>query len=322
MENENQNKKNINGFLIALLLVIVLFLLGIMGYAYYTKDMVPKNKIVQLFSSTTQDTNFNDTQIVEQEKYTSKADNLDEINTIDKQKDKIYSSAEESIEEEPSVKNDFLKKMALSQKDNDERLARGEESIEEESSVKNDFLKKMALSQKDNDARLARGEESIEEESSVKNEFLKKMALSQKDNDDMIISESGKKLKDVTQKDRLKYKTYTCTKFKKGSINVPKVCKNELYSFLDKYKDKAQEFEIIGMVDNAEFKLIRNLEEVYGSTEVKEVKKYVQIGLSRQRVIEVTWLAREYLKKGTKIKPVNYTVHNNNRRGFVIRAYY
>lgn len=156
-----------------------------------------------------------------------------------------------------------------------------------------------------------------------KKELLQKTALMQKDLDEQIIDDTKQRTMENTSiTDRTKFKTYTCKSFVKGSIVTPSSCKKELYQFLDKHKEKAKEFEVIGMVDKTEFKLIQNLEDVYGSSEVKEVKKYVQIGLSRQRVIEVTWLARQYLPKNTPIGAVNYTVYSNNKRGFVIRAYF
>lgn len=154
------------------------------------------------------------------------------------------------------------------------------------------------------------------------NLLLKKTALIQKDQDEITIKGNVQQAKQQKLTNRSKYKTYTCKDFQKGSIVVPKSCKQELYRFLDKYQSTTKEFEVIGMVDHTEFKLIRNLEDVYGTSEVKEVKKYVQIGLSRQRVIETTWLIKEYLETANKIGAVNYTVYSNNKRGFVVRAYY
>lgn len=151
--------------------------------------------------------------------------------------------------------------------------------------------------------------------------LLEKTALMQKEKDLQIIEES-EKLKLETTDTPKNYKTYTCKSFEHGSIVVPSECKKNLYEFIDKHKTTAKFFELIGMVDGSEFKLIRKLEDVYGSSEVKEVKKYVQIGLSRQRVIEITWLANEKLKDDVALNIVNYTIHTDDKRGFIIRAYY
>jgi len=158
---------------------------------------------------------------------------------------------------------------------------------------------------------------------SKQQDFLKKTAKMQKDLDEQIIQENGEKsIQTKRVSDRSKFKTYTCKSFQKGSINVPASCKKALYKFLDRYKKDAKEFELIGMVDETEFKLIQSLEDVYGTDEVTRVKKYVQVGLSRQRVIETTWLVKERLKKSIKVGAVNYTVYSGNKRGFVIRAYF
>lgn len=154
-------------------------------------------------------------------------------------------------------------------------------------------------------------------------EFLKKTAKMQKDLDAQLIQENNEFITQKSKRDeQSNFKTYTCKSFQKGSINVPNSCKKALYKFIDKYKTQAKGFEVIGMVDKTEFKLIQNLEDVYGNDEVKRVKKYVQIGLSRQRVIETTWLVKERLQNGKKIGAVNYTVYSKNKRGFVIRAYF
>lgn len=171
-------------------------------------------------------------------------------------------------------------------------------------------LEKEQLSQKINDIAQANSNEDL----------LQKTALMQKENDEMIMS--GTQIAEEKEKISKQYKTYTCKSFEKGSILVPKSCKKELYAFLDTYKTQAHKFEVIGMVDDTEFKLIRNLEDVYGSSEVKEVKKYVQIGLSRQRVIETTWLAKQHINNAVKVSAVNYTVYSDDKRGFVIRAYF
>lgn len=124
--------------------------------------------------------------------------------------------------------------------------------------------------------------------------------------------------------DKTNYKTFTCKSFEAGGIVIPSSCKQELFSFLETNKD-AKLLEIIGLVDNMEFRLIKNLEEVYGKQKIKDIKKYVQRGLSRQRVVEMTWLIKEFSnkkKKNFNLNAVNYTLYSKNKRGFVIKAYY
>lgn len=122
------------------------------------------------------------------------------------------------------------------------------------------------------------------------------------------------------KKSNLSFNTYTCKDLGSGSVKISKKCKKELYSFLDKNK-KSDAFEVIGMVDNQDFKLINTLKDVYGEKRIKHLSKYSQIGLSRQRVIEATWLIRQHLGKHKNITTVNYTVNSKDKKGFVIRAY-
>ncbi len=128
-----------------------------------------------------------------------------------------------------------------------------------------------------------------------------------------------------TEIDKDKYKTYTCKSFEAGGIVIPQSCKKELFQFLDSHQD-SKLFEIIGLVDNTEFRLIKNLEEVYGKEKIKDIKKYVQRGLSRQRVVEMTWLIKEHFRKlgndEFKLNAVNYSLYSKDKRGFVIKAYY
>jgi len=117
-----------------------------------------------------------------------------------------------------------------------------------------------------------------------------------------------------------KSQTYTCTTLSSSSEYITKICKKELLNFLDKNKD-AKRFEVIGLIDYQEFKLIEKLEDVYGKNRVGNLAKYAQTGLSRARVIEATWAVREHLGKKVVIAPVNYTITKKNKRGFVIKAY-
>jgi hypothetical protein len=125
--------------------------------------------------------------------------------------------------------------------------------------------------------------------------------------------------------DKTNYKTYTCKTFDPAGISIPKACKKSLFTFLDTNKN-AKLFEIIGLVDDKEFRLIKNLEDVYGVKKIKNIKKYVQRGLSRQRVIEMTWLIKEHFHnlgdEYFKLNAVNYTLYSKNKRGFVIKAYF
>ncbi len=230
MHNITEGKEDFKGLIIIGLTMMIVILLGGVGYIYKTKKIVPKNSIAPSIPTTETSSVDNNLPSDIQENYILKSTHIQELHKIKKEKELLEKDLEDII-------------------------------------------------------------------------------------DNTIHSNA------VT--DHLQFKTYTCKSFQKGSIAVPRSCEKSLYKFLDTYKHKAKKFEIIGMVDRSEFKLIQKVEDVYGPTaEVKEIKKYVQIGLSRQRVIETTWLAKQYLPKYAIINPVNYNLYNNDKRGFVIRAYF
>lgn len=120
--------------------------------------------------------------------------------------------------------------------------------------------------------------------------------------------------------DKTKFITYTCKTLESGTKYISKKCKKDLISFLHKNKN-AKLYEVIGMVDSSEFRLVKQLEDVYGKNKIGNLSKYAQIGLSRQRVIEATWIVKKNLDKKANIKNVNYTVTAKDKRGFVVRAY-
>jgi len=118
----------------------------------------------------------------------------------------------------------------------------------------------------------------------------------------------------------LTFNTYTCKNMKSGSIQISQKCKNDLYSFLKRNKD-SKVFEVIGMIDNKDFKLLNKLKDVYGEKKIRHLSKYSQIGLSRQRVIEASWLMKKYLGDYNNIKTVNYKINAKDKKGFIVRAY-
>lgn len=115
-------------------------------------------------------------------------------------------------------------------------------------------------------------------------------------------------------------KTYTCDTLKRSSEYITKKCKKELVHFLDNNKD-AKRFEVIGLIDKQEFTLIEKLKDVYGKKRLGNLAKYAQSGLSRQRVVEASWVMSKHLGSYKQIASVNYTVTKKNKRGFVVKAY-
>jgi hypothetical protein len=49
--------------------------------------------------------------------------------------------------------------------------------------------------------------------------------------------------------------------------------------------------------------------------------EFASMGLSRHRVVEASWKAKEIIGEDINLTPVNYTINSKISRGFVIRAY-
>ena len=126
--------------------------------------------------------------------------------------------------------------------------------------------------------------------------------------------------KDKT-KAKLKFVSFKCYDMIDGGYYPSKKCVKDLNIFLDHHKD-AETFEVIGVVNTKEFDLIRKLKDVYGNGEVARLSEFAQLGLSRKRVVEGTWVIKNHLGTKTNVQVVNYTITSKKgNKGFVVRAY-
>jgi uncharacterized protein YpmB len=120
-----------------------------------------------------------------------------------------------------------------------------------------------------------------------------------------------------------------CYNMDEGSYYISYQCKKDIISYVDKHKN-AQYFEIIAIVDEAEFKLFKSLENntfIYeklstSQNAINKLKKFSQAGLAKQRAVEASWV----IKAHTKRKATTYTVHyelvsKGDKRGVIVRAY-
>jgi len=132
------------------------------------------------------------------------------------------------------------------------------------------------------------------------------------------------KVEVVKKIDKTKYNTYRCFDMDNSGINPSKSCIDKLHKFLDKNKD-AKLFEVIGIVDNSEFSVLKKAKDakIADDKRIEKLSKLAQIGLSNQRVEEGIWAIKKYLGKDAPTQVVNYTVDlsTSNKKGFIIRAY-
>lgn len=120
-----------------------------------------------------------------------------------------------------------------------------------------------------------------------------------------------------------------CYDMEKGSYSSTVLCKNNLIEFINKHKN-ASYFEIIGIVDETEFTLFKNLENntsLYEQLELTQhsldiMKNIAQVGLAQNRAMEANWLIKEHTQTKAKVYNANYNIFSKEGlRGFIIRAY-
>lgn len=120
-----------------------------------------------------------------------------------------------------------------------------------------------------------------------------------------------------------------CYDMDKGSYSSSSLCKSNLIEFMNKHKN-ASYFEVIGIVDETEFTVFKNLENNTAFYEKLEltphsldiIKNFTQVGLAQHRAMEAQWLIKEHIKTNVKVYNANYNLFSNEGfRGFIIRAY-
>lgn len=116
------------------------------------------------------------------------------------------------------------------------------------------------------------------------------------------------------------YKIVKCYDLKAGDFYLSQTCKRDITKFV-KENNRAKRFEIIGVVDNADFTTL--YKENPTSKNAIELQKYNAMGLARYRVLETSWFLTEQLETKVVLTPVNYTITSKkSNRGTIIRAYY
>jgi len=176
MVDNIKNKEDFSSLVITTLAILVIVLLGIMGYAYYTKDKFPKNKIVKFFS--TQRIVFSDLPLSEQDKYVLKSKPLEVLEPKEMGQGEVIQEVTKEVSKDKAP-NKFLEKMAKNQKETDEMVIEGNK-------VSNKFLEKMAKNQKEIDEMILE-ENSKKKEKTRAEQLLQKAAKNQKEIDEMII---------------------------------------------------------------------------------------------------------------------------------------
>ncbi len=123
----------------------------------------------------------------------------------------------------------------------------------------------------------------------------------------------------------LKFNTLKCYNFKTANSNPDEICIKQLKLFLDKNKD-AIRFEVIPVMAKDDNKLFEGMKKVLDNNDknyVEKIKEYMLRGLSRQRVLEVSWEIKDILGEDIILTPTNYYVKSKeNNKGVLVRAYH
>lgn len=122
----------------------------------------------------------------------------------------------------------------------------------------------------------------------------------------------------------LKFNVLKCYNFKAADIFPDPKCKTDMKKFLLANKN-AIRFEVIPVLaedDNQIFEKMKNSLQNGDEKFVTKVKEYMFRGLSRERVLEVTWQIKDILGQDVVLTPTNYYVKSKeNNKGVIIRAY-
>ena len=150
MDTNTTQEQSLASLVITALVIAVILLLGVIGYAYLTKDITPKNMIVKFFSS--QNLTFEDLPESEKNRYVLKTNSLKVLNPSELEQEEVSVEVTADVVED-SVPNKFLEKMATMQKETDKMVIEGKTEIvlEKGDTPKNRFLEKMATKQKETD---------------------------------------------------------------------------------------------------------------------------------------------------------------------------
>lgn len=247
-----------NNTLVYVLLVLVVILLGYIGYLYGFKDMVKKDDL--------------------QEKYILKSDvSFSILPSYEKSRYINFYEHDSQVNE--------LQQQIINLKNTQPKVVEVEKVIEKIVNVPVEKIVKVPVE------KVVEVEKIVEIQNSI-----------------------------ACNNEKTTFNTFTCKNLEEGSVSISKLCQDKLYKFLDENKE-SKSFEVIGMVDDKDFKFIKKLKDVYGEEKIKDLAKYSQIGLSRQRVIEASWLIKRHIGNYDQIKAVNYTLNSKNNKGFVVRAY-
>lgn len=144
-----------------------------------------------------------------------------------------------------------------------------------------------------------------------------------------FVDKNSEELEEIPKDAKLIKEFASCYDMEMGSYFISWKCKKGIISFIDKHRD-AKYFELISLVDDAEFTLYKNLENndfIYEKLNVTQqsinkLKKLSQAGLAKHRAVEANWVIKAHTDRAAKVYSANYhLISHDGKRGVLVRAY-
>lgn len=285
VRDKKKNEKS--GSIIFYIIIIILLLLGILAYLYI-KDITEKKRNQQKINlEITKDKK--ELIINKEETLVSKVINTNEVILDNKEDDKVKIT-ETIINNEENDNNKINEIVKNKEENNDNNKVN--KTIEDEENFK------------------------LEEQNQAKVETKEKVVVKE-------VKVNKRSFKKYYNSD--KYNLLKCYDYKAADIFPDSSCKKDLKKFLENNKD-ALRIEIIPVIGKEDHKLFDKIKDRIKDMDIdfqEKVKEYLVRGLSRERVLEISWEIKNILGEDTVLTPTNYYVKSpKENKGVLIRAYH
>jgi len=113
--------------------------------------------------------------------------------------------------------------------------------------------------------------------------------------------------------------TFQCKDGAPGEYYLTPACKSELKTFLADTITQPVVFEVIGVLDEEEYRVLEENE--FDPKTTQYTRNLLDAGLAHLRAKEAAWYIDQHFKKPHFTIPANYNLHTTKNRGIVIRAF-
>jgi len=164
---------------------------------------------------------------------------------------------------------------------------------------------------------------AVTNSSSIKSEPIQEVKAPQVVYSEPKVLQKSKKQNFVSQ--------ISCANMGVNEYKIYDECRTKLYDFFKTVDSDEYKFEIIPLVDNHDFKILKQikqnpnicnkLESKISDTQISNLFSLANAGLGVYRIKEARWLLRQRFGKDIDVKFTPYTINTKYDRGFLIRLY-